>query len=104
MEFPRKVRRRPGTLNCELRREQDHFEDQAVTLLYIARKLRESLALEKLLNEADVDYLIEVDTYVGGIIFRSERAGAFFSVAEVDWERAAGLLRENGYKPQVEEG
>ncbi|MBK5293017.1 MAG: hypothetical protein JJE04_15265 [Acidobacteriia bacterium] len=87
-----------------MRREPDHFEDQPLMLLYIARKLKESLAMEKLLNEADVDYLIEVDTYVGGIIFRSERAGAFFSVAEGDWERAAQVVREKGYKPQVEEG
>jgi len=73
-------------------------------LLYIAKRLKESLALEKLLEEGGVDYLIEVDKYVGGLIFRSERAGAFFYVTEGDHFRAAELLVRNKYKPHVDEG
>ena len=86
-----------------LRQEPDHFEDRPVALLYIAKKLKESLALEELLNGAGVDYLIEVDYYSSGIIFRSERAGAFFYVEETGRDQAAELLRSNGYKPQADQ-
>ena len=82
-----------------MRQHPDFFEDLPLVLLYIAKKLKESLALEKLLNEARLDYHIEVDNYVGGLLFRSERAGAFFYVTEQDFPRAASLLKENRYRP-----
>jgi hypothetical protein len=85
-----------------LRQQPDFFEDLPLVLLYIAKKLKESLALEKLLDEADLDYHIEVDHYVGGLLFRSERAGAFFYVAEPDVPRAADLLKANRYRPHEE--
>ena len=72
-------------------------------LLFIAKRLKESLALEALLNEHGVDYLIEVDTYTGGIIFRGERAGAFFYVLESDRDSTAALLREHRYRPQQDQ-
>jgi hypothetical protein len=87
-----------------LRRDPDFFpDDTTLDLLYIAKRLKESLAMEKLLDEASIDYLIEVDMYVGGLIFRGERAGAFFYVAEADWQRAVQLLLDNRYKPQERE-
>lgn len=80
-------------------RTADYFEDQELTLIYIAKKLKESLALEKVLTDAKVDYLIETDTYLGGMIFRSERVGAFFYVQPELEEPAKQILSTNGYKP-----
>ena len=82
-----------------MRREPDFFGEQELLLVYIAKKLKEALRLEKLLTDAGVDYLVEPDKYSGGIIFRSERVGAFFYVAPADSESARRLLVENHYKP-----
>jgi len=80
-------------------REPDYFEDQELSLIYVAKKLKEALALEELLTEAGVDYLVEPDRYSGGIIFRSERIGAFFYVAPADETTARETMRSGGYKP-----
>jgi hypothetical protein len=80
-------------------RTAEYFEDQELTLVYIAKKLKESLALEKVLTDANVDYLIETDTYLGGMIFRSARVGAFFYVRPELEEPAKRILSDNGYKP-----
>ncbi len=80
-------------------REPDYFEDQELSLIYVAKKLKEALALEKLLTDTGLDYLVEPDRYSGGIIFRSERIGAFFYVAPGDEEQARLTMRQGGYKP-----
>ncbi|MDP8988532.1 MAG: hypothetical protein M3N41_00435 [Acidobacteriota bacterium] len=80
-------------------REPDYFEDRELSLIYVAKKLKEALTLEKLLTDAGLDYLVEPDRYSGGIIFRSERIGAFFYVAPADEEKARATMREGGYKP-----
>jgi hypothetical protein len=82
-------------------RDPDFFGDIDLSLLYIAKKLKEALALEELLTAAGVDYLVEPDTYKGGLIFATERVGAFFYVAPADEEKARDLLRTNRYKPYV---
>jgi hypothetical protein len=83
-----------------LKREADYFDEEPLVLVFIAKKLREALALEEYLTAAAVDYYIEVDTYTGGVIFRSERAGAFFYVRETERDAVAELMRKSGYKPQ----
>ena len=82
-----------------MRRERDHFADQELDLLYIAKRLREALRLEELLTGRGVDYLVETDTYLGGIIFRSERVGAFFYVPPAALQSTRDLLAENGLRP-----
>ena len=67
-------------------------------LVYIARKLKEALAIEKLFTDAGLEYLVEPDTYTGGIIFRGERTGAFFYVAPEEQMKARELLQTSGYK------
>ncbi|HTW65715.1 MAG TPA: hypothetical protein VME17_13905 [Bryobacteraceae bacterium] len=59
-------------------------------LIYIAKKLRDALRLESAFTESGVDYAVETDNYVGGVLFRSERVGAFFYVLP----EAAGAARE----------
>lgn len=86
-----------------MRKEATFFDDeipeQAPRLVYIAKKLKESLAVELLLCEGGVDYGVETDTYQGGIVFQSERTGAFFYVRPEAEEHARGLLAQNGYHP-----
>jgi hypothetical protein len=82
-----------------MRREPDHFGDQDLPLIYIAKKLKESLRLEKLLTDQGLDYLVEPDNYSGGLIFRSQRVGAFFYVDPADDAFAREILRRNGFKP-----
>ncbi len=83
-----------------MRREPDYFGDQELVLVYVAKKLREALKLEALLTEASVEYLVEPDRYVGGLIFRTERVGAFFYVTPDAEGTARHLLESNGYRPQ----
>jgi len=82
-----------------VRREPEHFGDQELTLVYIAKRLSDALRLEKVLTGANVDYLVEPDKYSGGIIFRSERVGAFFYVNPATEALARDTLRAAGFKP-----
>jgi hypothetical protein len=81
-----------------VRREPEHFGEQELDLLYIAKRLKEALRLEELLTSAGVDYLVETDTYSGGIVFRSERVGAFFYVAPGDLGAARETMGRAGMK------
>ena len=73
-----------------MRQDADFFGDRELNLVYIAKRLKEALRLESVLTEAGVDYAVEADNYVGGLIFRSERVGAFFYVAP----ESIGQVRE----------
>jgi hypothetical protein len=84
-----------------MRPESDSSEDDDLILIYIAKRLKEALALEEILTAAGLEYLVEPDTYRGGIIFATERIGAFFYVHEEYADQARNLLRENRYKPYV---
>ncbi len=82
-----------------MRCEPDHFGDQELTLLYVAKKLKEALRLEELLTAAGIEYLVETDKYSGGVIFRSERVGAFFYVAPGSDRAARETLARAGIEP-----
>jgi hypothetical protein len=86
-----------------MRQQPDFFgDDVELVLIYIAKKLKEALAVETLLTESGLDYLVEPDTYSGGVIFRSQRTGAFFYVSPEDQFRARTLLMSNNYKPAAD--
>ncbi len=79
-----------------MRRDPDFFADRPLALIYIAKKLRDALRLEGLLTNAGVDYAVEPDKYKGGVIFSSERVGAFFYVLpEAVAQRAPPWNRKN---------
>ena len=84
-----------------MRQPPEFFGDEELDLLYIGKKLRHSQRIEALLNEAGVEYAIEVDYYVGGLLFRSERAGAFFYVRPGDFDEAASVLSGGGFEPMT---
>ena len=79
-------------------RDADFFEDRELELIYIAKKLKESLRLEEALTEAGIEYAVEPDNYKGGVIFQSERVGAFFYVLPEAVESAQEIMRRNGFK------
>ncbi len=78
-------------------------EEQDGVLVYVAKRLKEALAIEELFKAAGLEYLVEPDTYSGGIIFRTQRTGAFFYVAPDDEAKAREILEGSGHKPAVKE-
>ena len=84
-----------------MQRQPEDFGDQELCLVYIAKRLKDALRLEQLLTDAGLDYLVEPDKYSGGIIFQSERVGAFFYVAPGDEQAAKDTLARNGFQPYV---
>jgi hypothetical protein len=82
-----------------MKRDADFFEESEPSLLYIAKKLKDALALEQVLTNAGIDYGVEADRYRGGFVFQSERVGAFFYVLEETLESARQVLVAHGYKP-----
>jgi hypothetical protein len=87
-----------------MRREAPFFEGKDAVLIYIAKKLKDALRLEETLTAAGIDYGVEADEYRGGIIFRSARVGAFFYVTKERVEGAHQIMRNNGFRPQPEDG
>jgi len=67
-------------------------------LIYIAKKLKEALRLELAFTESGVEYAVETDKYSGGVIFRSERVGAFFYVLPEAAEQARRIMLEHGFR------
>ena len=83
-----------------MRRDADFFEDHEMDLVYIAKKLQEALRLESAFTEAGLDYAVETDKYLGGVLFRSERVGAFFYVLPETAAQARDIMREHGFRSQ----
>jgi hypothetical protein len=77
----------------------EFFEGKEPALLYIAKRLKDALALEQILTDAGVDYGVEPDLYRGGFVFQSERVGAFFYVLGEAEAKARGVLVSSGYRP-----
>ncbi len=82
-----------------MKQDAEFFADGDPRLIYIAKTLRDALRLEGLLTAAGVDYGVEADNYTGGVVFRSQRTGAFFYVLPDALEPALQVMRENKYKP-----
>jgi hypothetical protein len=81
-----------------MRQDADFFEDRELDLIYIAKRLKEALRLESALTESGVDYAVEPDKYSGGVIFRSERIGAFFYVLPEAVEQAREVMHKHGFR------
>jgi hypothetical protein len=82
-----------------MRRDAEFFDEPELDLLHMAKRLRDALRIEKLLTEAEIDYLVETGTYTGGFLMKRDLAGAFFYVAPADLTRAREVLLANQYKP-----
>lgn len=87
-----------------MRQDDAYFGDQELVLVYIAKRLREAKDIENLFDQSAVDYLVEPDTYRGGVLFVRELIGAFFYVTEAEMETARSCVRAAKKKPYVPEG
>ncbi len=85
--------------DADMRQETAYFEDQELVLIYIAGRLKEALAVERVLDAGAVDYAVVPTPYMSGILFRSQRMGAFFYVTTHAEEQARALMRQNGFQP-----
>ena len=85
-----------------MRRDPEFFGDRETTLVYIAKRLKDALRLEETLTSAGYDYAVETDTYRGGLIFVSERVGAFFYVEPACEGAVRDLMRKNRFRPAGE--
>jgi hypothetical protein len=81
-----------------MRREADFFADREMDLIYIAKKLDDALRLESVFTASGMDYAVEADNYVGGVLFRSERVGAFFYVLPEAAGQARDIMRTHGFR------
>jgi hypothetical protein len=82
-----------------VRREADFFGEQELHLVYMARRLKESLSVERALDAGGMDYTVDPAYYQSGLLFRSTKIGAYFYVLPRDEERARSILTAGGFKP-----
>jgi hypothetical protein len=82
-----------------MKQDAAFFGEGRAELVYIARKLDDALQLESILTTAGIDYGVEADNYRGGIIFPSNRVGAFFYVLPEAREATRRIMRDNGFRP-----
>ena len=80
----------------------EYFEDKNPVLVYIAKKLNESLRLESVFDAGGIDYGVEADEYKGGVVFQTVRVGAFFYVLPESLHAAHEAMQRSGFKPFVE--
>lgn len=85
-----------------MKQDASFFIGKEPVLVYIAKRLKEALRVEALFTERGINYGVEADRYRGGIIFQSDRIGAFFYVLRDAAEAAHFVLRANGYAPVSE--
>jgi hypothetical protein len=86
-----------------VKQDPTFFDGHEPVLVYIAKRLKDALRLERVLTTAGVDYGVEADHYQGGVIFRSQRVGAFFYVRPDTVSFTYRVMEENGYKPHRED-
>jgi hypothetical protein len=82
-----------------MRREPEFFGDEELALIYVARRLKEALAMERVLDDGAFDYAVVPATYSSGFLFRTQRVGAFFYVSLAAEQPARALVQSNGFKP-----
>jgi hypothetical protein len=85
-----------------VKQDATFFQEREPVLVYIAKRLRDALRLETILTDAGLDYGVEADHYQGGIIFRTQRVGAFFYVLPKAVDATHQVMQANGYRPFIE--
>ena len=85
-----------------MKQDASFFEGKEAVLIYIAKRLKDALRLEDALTGESIDYTVETETYLGGIIFRSERVGAFFYVDPEQSAPARAVLTRLDLRPYTE--
>lgn len=86
-----------------MKKDAEYFDNSDPQLIYIARKLKDALTLEQVFTDAEVDYGVETDQYASGMVFRTNRTGAFFYVRPEMKEKAVETMLQNGFVPAKDE-
>lgn len=81
-----------------MRQEGDFFGDRELDLIYIAKKLKEALRAEEVLTTAGIDYAVEPDQYLGGVLFKRQLTGAFFYTLPEASDGARKALSAAGFR------
>jgi hypothetical protein len=81
-----------------MRRDAEFFGDRELILLYMARRLKHALAVEKIFTDGGMDYFLETGPYLSGLLFRTTKVGVFFYSTSEDEARARAMLMEQGFK------
>lgn len=78
----------------------EDFGEDELELVHISRRLREAKAVEALLTDANVDYVVTPDRYRATFLFffPTQRVGAFFYVSRLDADVSRQLLASRGYQ------
>jgi hypothetical protein len=100
--FPMRIARGHPPLDYNeavMLREAEFFGDQKLTLIYVAKRLREARAVEEVLDEGSLDYVVLPESYTGGLFFSSRRVGAFFYVSPQVEAQARAFLFARGFIP-----
>ncbi|HWH77017.1 MAG TPA: hypothetical protein VNT76_06575 [Candidatus Binatus sp.] len=72
----------------------DDFEGAEVARIYLAARLAEAQLVEAELNKQDVDYAVEVESYLATAVFwLSEYRGAAFYAHAAQVDFCCGILR-----------
>lgn len=72
----------------------EDFNDEEVARVYLPARFTEAQLVETELNKHNVDYAVEVESYLGSAVFwLSEYRGAAFSVQAAQAEFCSGVLR-----------
>lgn len=81
-----------------MRHDPEHFGDSELELVHLSRRLREAQRVERLLDEAGIDYVLEPAPYKATLLFviPVERFGVYFHVPPEDALGARRLLAGNG--------
>ena len=77
----------------------DDFDDKDITRVYLAGRLAEAKRVEKVLNDNDIEYAIEVEPYVTtfAVLSFGEYGGAAFYVLSGQADFCRGILKEAGF-------
>ncbi len=86
-----------------MRQDPEFFGDQELILVFVAKRLKKALELEKVFDEGGLDYAVVPTNFTSGILFRSERVGAFFYVTPQLVSRARALMLAEGFQPCEDE-
>jgi hypothetical protein len=81
-----------------MRREPEFFGDQELNLVYMARRLKDALAVETIFEQNGVEYALETGPYQSGLLFRTTKIGVFFYVMPSEQERVRTLLLQHSRK------
>jgi len=78
-----------------MRREPDFFGEEELTLVYLARRLKDALAVEQIFDASGLDYALETGPYQSGLLFRSSKVGVYFYVRPQDAAQAMTALSQH---------